>query len=181
MKSENYWKHDSTGIFGNEFIQRILSKKKYHFINHHLHIHFEKAEEKFHHLSKDYWIPFLILGLDNKKEYKTGINSWKIVDEKGFVFCLVFEDSKIYKNFKEENFPMMRAVDKIVPFGAYTYIIEACKSGGLDNASYLVEKKRKFIISCSATHPKELWKLFFHTFVLLKETKVVYGPEYATI
>eukprot|EP01080_Neovahlkampfia_damariscottae_P006089 gene6089-10097_t len=151
MKSENYWKHDSTGIFGNEFFQGIMSKKKYHFINHYLHIDFEKAEEKFHHLSKDYWIPFLILSLDDDAWKWTGRGLKKKNDkkeyEKGFVFCIVFEDSKIYKNFKEENFTyheaIMRAVDKLVPFGAYTYIIDAGQLGGPDNASYLVEKKRK--------------------------------------
>eukprot|EP01080_Neovahlkampfia_damariscottae_P006533 gene6533-10540_t len=89
-----------------------MSKKKYHFINHYLHIDFEKAEEKFHHLSKDCWIPFLILSLDDawkwtgrgglkkkndKKECKTGITSWKIVDKKGF-------KKIVYKNLGDADY-----------------------------------------------------------------------------
>ena len=49
-----------------------------------------------------------------------------------------------------------------------------------DNASFLADKGRKFIISCSATRPKAIWKSFLHTFVQPKET-AVYGPEYACV
>ena len=91
---------------------------------------------------------------NDKKECKTGITSWKAVDEKGFVYTMVFEDSKKFKKFQKErnlNFGIAMAeyIETKIPKGRYTFVIDAGALGGPATATYLRNTDRKFLISCA--------------------------------
>jgi hypothetical protein len=198
--SKNYWKNDQNGIFGNKFIQSTLSKNKYHNINRNIHIDINKAVLKLESISKMYWRPYWVLAIDDdawkwtgrgglkkkndKKECKTGITSWKVVDEKGFVYCMSFEDGEEFKKFqKNKNEPfgisMLQYLDSKIPKGNYTFIIDAGALGGPQNAKYLSQEGRQYIISCSQSRVNDIFTKYFHQILQLHETDVLYGNDFA--
>ena len=151
---------------------------------------------------KTLYVPFPLLSVDDdldlwtgrfgRKKYNpkkadgTGLASWKIVDVKRICVHIFWEDemhpSRIASNennnqngtiFQKSAEMWMKLCEEKIPQGSYTFVIDAGTLKCLQNAEYLQQHNRKFIMSCAMNRPTYLWQVLHAEKIQLNNWKCV--------
>lgn len=174
-----YWtisKMSLGGLLGNDFFKRVMTYRRYINLDRFISIRSSWLTEEFNRLSAENWIPGTLLSLDDnvelwkgrfgqhkaimRKADKVGHVTWEATDEYKFVVAMIWEyhirpAAGDTVSISQKRF--RRLVD-LLPDGPYKLFIDAGDFGSLQNALYLVEKKKQFIMSISNSKSAYLFK-----------------------
>eukprot|EP01119_Soliformovum_irregulare_P016635 TRINITY_DN4854_c0_g1_i2.p1 TRINITY_DN4854_c0_g1~~TRINITY_DN4854_c0_g1_i2.p1 ORF type:complete len:281 (-),score=49.64 TRINITY_DN4854_c0_g1_i2:538-1380(-) len=172
-----YWANpdNSDGILGNDFVQSTMGRRKFGLINRFLSIDEATLKKETNESSKKHWNLGQWNSADDdldkwkgmgqkikiqKKEAKTGLLCWKIVDQNKYVWHIFYtQDFEWEAGDGEDKISMLylKELEASLPPGYFIIVADAGTLSSLEAANFLFSKDRLFLLSCAGNRPSALW------------------------
>lgn len=181
------------GLFGNPFFSDTMGRNSYHTINRVLHADIPHLVEMHNTMSSARRYPSQNLSIDDdkykwtgrgglkqkndKKADKTGIDTFKIIDESGYCYALVFTDTIDVKLLQEQgdnqHMAVIKVLNRYIPPGAYIYYFDAGILSDFDTVEYLSEQGRQFIMMMANNKEQQIWDILQEN-LTIRQWKSIY-------
>lgn len=174
-RRRDYWvpNEKNSGITGNAFIKSTMAMKKWLLIDRCLQANLEFISKFINSISKLHWDVSAKVTFDDdldlwkgkrgmrvylpRKADRTGQLSWKAVDDKRYCWHMFFVADTPCPDDETTSTFYLKMLEKILPPGPYQITVDAGLLGSLENARYLLQQERLFIMSVASNKSKNLW------------------------
>lgn len=172
-----YWNHQTTnlGLFGNYFIQHVMSKNKWETIHSSLHGAVKEILVMLNRNFKSHWVPFQNIAVDETlfafkgkysarqhvplKPNSTGLKIWLLADETGYCYSFWLYEGK--ENSTRSSKPIDVLLDFAAELPTSNYIIYADSFfGSLQAAEQLSGQGKYFVLCCRSDRPSKLFSQY---------------------